>query len=118
MTNTQRKTYDVIGFDLDGVLLDSVRKGHNDWKYRMLRKTLAHFGIPATRQNMEKIYMENLAKNIETFCRDFGIDKPCRLVCEMDVEATKAAFGMKGKILARLADGDCVCIFKYERPKK
>ena len=42
----------------------------------MLRKTLAHFGIPATRQNMEKIYMENLAKNIETFCRDFGIHKP------------------------------------------
>jgi hypothetical protein len=39
----------------------------------------------------------------------------------MDVEATKTAFsdsGMKGGILARQADGDCVCIFKYERPKK
>lgn len=76
MTNIQRGNYAIIGFDLDGVLLDSVRRGHNDWKYRMLRKTLAHFDIPDTRQNMEKIYMENLAKNIETFCHDFGIDKP------------------------------------------
>jgi len=76
MTNTQRRNYAIIGFDLDGVLLDSVRKYHNDWTYRMLRKTLAYFDIPDTRQNMEKIYMENLAKNIETFCRDFGIAKP------------------------------------------
>ena len=42
----------------------------------MLRKTLAHFDIPVTRQNMEKIYMNNLAKNITTFCYAFGIDKP------------------------------------------
>ena len=75
MTNIQRGHYDIVGFDLDGVLLDSVSKNHNNWKYRMLRKTLAHFDIPDTRQNMEKIYMENLANNIEMFCRDFGIDK-------------------------------------------
>jgi len=72
----QHRNYDAIVFDLDGVLLDSVSINHNDWKYRMLRKTLAHFDILDTRQNMEKIYMENLAKNIEMFCRDFGIDKP------------------------------------------
>ena len=72
----QHRNYDAIGFDLDGVLLDSVRKDHNVWKYRMLSKTLAYFDIPDTSQNMEKIYMENLAKNIETFCRDFGIDRP------------------------------------------
>lgn len=76
MTNIQNRNYDIVGFDLDGVILDSVRKNHNDWKYRMLRKTLAYFDIPDTRQNMEKIYMENLAKNIERFCHDFGIDKP------------------------------------------
>ena len=76
MTNIQCGNYDIVGFDLDGVLLDSVSGDHNDWKYRMLRKTLAHFDIPDTRQNMEKIYMKNLAKNIEMFCRDFGIDKP------------------------------------------
>jgi hypothetical protein len=56
-----------------------------------------------------------------SLCKDYGFDKPCRIICEMDVEATKTAFsdsGMKGGILARQADGDCVCIFKYERPKK
>jgi len=49
----------------------------------------------------------------------YGFEKPCRLICEMDVAATKAVFeNMKGTILSRIADGDCVCIFKYERPKK
>jgi predicted ArsR family transcriptional regulator len=48
-----------------------------------------------------------------------GFEKPCRVICEMDVAATKAAFeNMKGTVLTRIADGDCVCLFKYERPKK
>ena len=72
----QDRKYSSIGFDFDGVLLDSVREGPNAWKYRMLRKTLDHFDVPITRENMEKIYMDNLAKNIHTFCRDFGIDEP------------------------------------------
>jgi len=67
--------YSVIGFDFDGVFLDSVREGHNAWKYRMLRKTLTHFDVPVNRQNMEKIYMDNLMKNIAEVCRDFGIGK-------------------------------------------
>jgi predicted ArsR family transcriptional regulator len=50
---------------------------------------------------------------------EFKFDKPCRVICEMDVAATQAAFpGMKGTILSRMADGDCVCMFKYEREKK
>jgi hypothetical protein len=37
----------------------------------------------------------------------------------MDVAATTTGFeNMKGRILGRMADGDCVCIFKYERPKE
>lgn len=52
-------------------------------------------------------------------CKEYGFEKPCHIICEMDVEATKAAFtGMTGAILSRQADGDCVCLFKYERPKK
>ena len=51
--------------------------------------------------------------------KEYGFEKPCHIICEMDVEATKAAFkGMTGSILSRQADGDCVCLFKYERPKK
>ena len=50
---------------------------------------------------------------------EFKFDKPCRVICEMDVAATQAAFpGLKGTILSRMADGDCVCMFKYERKKK
>jgi predicted ArsR family transcriptional regulator len=51
--------------------------------------------------------------------REHGFEKPCRIICEMDVAATKEAFeNMKGDVLARIADGHCICIFKYERPKK
>ena len=50
--------------------------------------------------------------------REHGLDKPCRAICEIDVEATRRAFtGMKGEILSRQADGACVCVFKYERQK-
>ena len=52
---------------------------------------------------------------------EFGFEKPCRVICEMDVAATNAAFadmGMKGSILCAQADGNCVCMFTYERPKK
>jgi hypothetical protein len=50
---------------------------------------------------------------------EFKFDKPCHVICEMDVAATQAAFpGMKGTILSRMADGDCVCMFKYERDRK
>jgi len=49
----------------------------------------------------------------------FGFEKPCRVICEMDVAATEAAFpGIKGSVVASQAAGSCVCIFKYERDKK
>ena len=52
-------------------------------------------------------------------CKEYGFDKPCGLICALDVRATKEAFpGMKGAILSAQADGDSVCLFKYERKKK
>ncbi len=53
-------------------------------------------------------------------CKEYGFEKPCKVICEMDVAATKEGFkdqGMKGGIISRIVDGDCVCLFKYERPK-
>ncbi len=51
--------------------------------------------------------------------KEFGFDKPCKVICEMDVEATKQGFGnITGGIIASKAAGDCVCLFKYEREKK
>jgi hypothetical protein len=51
-----------------------------------------------------------------SLCQEYGFAKPCRVICELDVEATSRAFpGMTGEILSRQADGACVCVFKYER---
>jgi predicted ArsR family transcriptional regulator len=48
--------------------------------------------------------------------KEYGVEKPCYVVCDLDVQATQQAFpGMKGAILSRIADGECVCLFKYER---
>ncbi|ARV58993.1 hypothetical protein BZZ01_10400 [Nostocales cyanobacterium HT-58-2] len=54
-----------------------------------------------------------------SLAKEFGLDSPCRVICEMEQEATREAFpGIKAAILSRQADGDCVCMFKYERPAK
>jgi predicted ArsR family transcriptional regulator len=50
--------------------------------------------------------------------KDFGFEKPCHVICEMDIAATNTGFadvGMKGSILCSQADGNSVCMFKYER---
>ena len=62
---------------------------------------------------------------IQRYCPYLQIGKehrqatPCHVMCEMDVEATRRAFpDMKGTILSRQATGDCVCLFRYERPMR
>ena len=51
--------------------------------------------------------------------KEYGFDKPCDLICALDVRATREAFpGMKGEILSAQAAGESVCLFKYEREKK
>jgi predicted ArsR family transcriptional regulator len=50
--------------------------------------------------------------------RDYAFDRPCQITCDLDNEATEAAFnGMTVRVLSRQSDGDCVCIVKYERPR-
>jgi predicted ArsR family transcriptional regulator len=52
-------------------------------------------------------------------CREYGFTRPCHIICEMDVEATRRAFReISGEILCTKADGACVCVFKYERRKQ
>jgi predicted ArsR family transcriptional regulator len=47
---------------------------------------------------------------------EYGFTRPCHMICEMDVEATRRAFPeITGEILCTQADGACVCVFKYER---
>ncbi len=51
-----------------------------------------------------------------SIAKEYGFDSPCRVFCEMEQEATKRAFpGIKAAILSKQAEGDCVCVFKYER---
>ena len=47
---------------------------------------------------------------------EFGLPTPCQMTCDLEVEAIQQAFPeIKGKILSKLASGDCACLFKYER---
>ena len=51
-----------------------------------------------------------------SIAKEYGFDSPCRVFCEMEQEATRRAFpGIKAEILSKQAEGDCVCVFKYER---
>ncbi len=51
-----------------------------------------------------------------SLAKEYGFDHPCHLFCEMEQEATRRAFpGIKAAILSKQAEGDCVCVFKYER---
>ena len=48
---------------------------------------------------------------------EYGFEKPCRVICEMSQEGARRAFpGLKASIMSTIAEGDCVCVFKYERP--
>lgn len=52
-----------------------------------------------------------------SFAKEYGFETPCRVLCEMEQEAARRAFpGLKASILSKQAEGDCVCVFKYERP--
>lgn len=54
-----------------------------------------------------------------SLAKEYGFKSPCRVLCEMEQEATRRAFPeIKATILSRQVAGDCVCTFKYERPAK
>ena len=51
-----------------------------------------------------------------SLCQEYGFAKPCRVICELDVEAIRKTFpGMKGEILESASRRSRVCVFKYER---
>jgi predicted ArsR family transcriptional regulator len=50
---------------------------------------------------------------------EVGVERPCTPMCELDNRAVTTAFpDMTGRVLATIADGDCTCLFKYERPAR
>lgn len=53
------------------------------------------------------------------YYKEYGFEKPCTLICEMDGKASRIAFPeLKGEFLCTQAEGACVCVFKYERKAK
>lgn len=66
----------LIGFDMDGVIIDSDNPAAGDWFRRVFTETLREFGIPQTEENARALYIKNMRDNAEAFCRRFGIDDP------------------------------------------
>jgi len=65
----------LIGFDMDGVILDSDRPG-DTWFRDSFVRTLADFGIPPSEENIRALYITSMRDNSEVVCEKFGIDDP------------------------------------------
>ncbi len=63
----------VIGFDMDGVIIDSDDFTPEGWIVEAFMKTLRDFGIPATEENAKRLYISNLRRDGDEFCAQFGI---------------------------------------------
>jgi len=51
--------------------------------------------------------------------KEYGVENPCHIVCDMDIEATNRAFpDMTVRYIARQTQGDSVCAHIYQRPKR
>ena len=64
----------LLGFDMDGVILDSDDLSQGNWFVELFNQTLREFGIPETEENARLLYIKNLRNNAEAICRKFGID--------------------------------------------
>lgn len=66
---------ELIGFDMDGVILNSDRPGDTWFRDSFLR-TLADFGISPSEENIRTLYITSMRDNPEIVCEKFGIDDP------------------------------------------
>jgi hypothetical protein len=121
---------------------DALYKGYPERQRKLLGsffkegETLAQSfakGIPMYKKNGMEMAVVDISNNdrdgvleIQRIClilkhnlhKKYGVKDPCRIICQMDIDATEEAFAdvdMKGRILSAQAKGDCLCIFKYER---
>ena len=65
-----------VGFDMDGVILDSDTFAAGSWIIEAFMKTLREFGIPETEENARALYINNLRENADAFCKKFDIPDP------------------------------------------
>ncbi len=88
----------IVGFDMDGVILDSDNHATGSWLNDAFARTLRAFSIPEVAENIQALHIVNLRKGIQAFCDGFDIDDPDRLL------ATREQNYVAGK-LAALKDG-------------
>ncbi len=75
--------------------------------------------VDTSNKDMDSVIEVHRVCPFMDMAKQYGFERPCTVICDLDVEATIEAFeGFSGKTIACQADGDCVCIFKYERPMK
>lgn len=90
----------LLGFDMDGVILDSDDLSQGNWFMELFNQTLREFGIPETEENARLLYIKNLRNNAGAICRKFGIDNAEELWNRRDANyiAGKLAALEAGKI--------------------
>ena len=66
---------ELIGFDMDGVILDSDRPG-DTWFRNSFVRTLTDFGLAPSEENIRALYISSMRDNSTSVCEKFGIDDP------------------------------------------
>ena len=66
----------LVGFDMDGVILDSDTFSPDGWIVEAFKRTLRDFNIPETEENARALYVNNLRVNAAAFCARFDIPDP------------------------------------------
>ena len=69
---------ELIGFDMDGVILDSDRPG-DTWFRDSFVHTLSDFDLAPSEENIRALYISNMRDNSAVVCKKFGIDDPLLL---------------------------------------
>ncbi|HDL85210.1 MAG TPA: HAD family hydrolase [Candidatus Acetothermia bacterium] len=66
---------ELIGFDMDGVILDSDRPD-DTWFRDSFVRTLQDFGVEPTEENIRELYISSMRDNFVAVCERLGIDDP------------------------------------------
>jgi predicted ArsR family transcriptional regulator len=75
--------------------------------------------IDISNQGLDSVLETHTVCPFTEMASELGLERPCPVVCDMDVAATDAAFDdITGKVLTRMTDGDAVCMFTYTRKAK
>ncbi len=75
-----RNRYKVVIFDMDETILDSRGEGEitHEWAYEAFKKTLKHYGITLTMEEIDNLFLAPLyfegEERVIKFCNRFGLD--------------------------------------------